>query len=226
MPSAANANYWPEIYTNQSIVNANAPDPYSDTPEPRRFGTVSPLDSQLFSTIDQCAEDLLSGAPVPAYSPIEVAAWLEQLARDSENNLASADRSTDKPVVFSQWSIDIAIQNGIGKFFAAKFRAAVLFKIYTRSSDPAALEEALKAYRNARAAWQTIVDTANNVYREDLTFGYAAHLRGTWRSSARHRSGYRGDGEVKNEYRTPYSSHGSHCGRTGYAAQGCCAGAA
>ena len=34
MPSAANANYWPEIYTNQSIVVANAHDPYSDTPAP------------------------------------------------------------------------------------------------------------------------------------------------------------------------------------------------
>ena len=62
MPSAANANYWPEIYTNQSIVVANARDPYSDTPLPRRFGTTSPLDSQLFSTIDRCADDLLSGA--------------------------------------------------------------------------------------------------------------------------------------------------------------------
>ena len=43
MPSAANANYWPEIYTNQSIVVANAHDPYGDTPAPKRFGTVSPL---------------------------------------------------------------------------------------------------------------------------------------------------------------------------------------
>jgi hypothetical protein len=181
MPSAANANYWPEIYTNQSIVTANAPDPYSDTPEPKRFGTVSPLDSQLFSTIDQCAEDLLKGARSSKYSPIEVAAWLEQLAQDSENNLASADHSADKTVAFGQWSVDIAIQNNIGKFFAAKFRVGVLFAIYSRSSDPAALEQALKAYRNARTAWKTIVDTANNVYREDLTFGYAAHLRGTWR---------------------------------------------
>lgn len=178
MPSAANANYWPEIYTNQSIVVANAKDPYSDTPTPRRFGTTSPLDSQLFSTIDQCADDLLKGAHNPAYSPIEVATWLEDFARDSENNLTSAN--TGSPTL-TQWKIDIAIQNNIGRFFASKFRSGVLYSIYTRSGDPAALEEALKAYRAARDSWKAIADTANTIYRPDITFGYAPQLRGTWR---------------------------------------------
>ncbi len=181
LPSAANANYWPEIYTNQSIVVADAKDPYSDTPSPRRFGTVSPLDSQLFCTMDQCAEELLKGARGAAYSPIEVASWLEDLAKDSDANLATADASGGKTPEFRQWSVDIAIQNNLGRFFAAKFRAGVLYAIYTRSGDPAALEEALKAYGNARQAWKAIVDIANNVYRPDLTFGYVPQLRGTWR---------------------------------------------
>jgi len=180
MPSAANANYWPEIYTNQSIVVANAKDPYSDTPSPRRFGTVSPLDSQLFCTIDECADELLKSARGASYSPIEVAGWLEDLARDSENNMTTANSATGKTPEFRQWGVDIAIQNNIGRFFAAKFRAGVLYSIYTRSADPAALEEALKAYGTARAAWKAIADIANKVYREDLTFGYAPQLRGTW----------------------------------------------
>ena len=181
MPSAANANYWPEIYTNQSIVVANGHDPYSDTPAPKRFGTVSPLDSQLFSTIDQCAEELLSGTRSASYSPIEVAGWLEDLARDSDANLATADPAADRTPEFGHWAVDIGIQNNIGRFFAAKFRAGVLYAIYTSTADPAALEEALKAYGKARAAWKAIVDAANNVYREDLTFGYAPQLRGSWR---------------------------------------------
>jgi hypothetical protein len=181
MPSAANANYWPEIYTNQSIVVANGHDPYSDTPAPKRFGTVSPLDSQLFCTIDQCAEDLLNGTPGASYSPIEVAGWLEDLARDSDANLATADPAADRTPEFGHWAVDIGIQNNLGRFFAAKFRAGVLYAIYNSTGDPAALEEALKAYGKARAAWKAIVDAANNVYREDLTFGYAPQLRGSWR---------------------------------------------
>lgn len=181
MPSAANANYWPEIYTNQSIVVANAHDPYSDTPEPKRFGTVSPLDSRLFCAIDQCADELLKGTRGASYSPIEVASWLEELARDSENNLTAVGMAATRTPTFGQWAADIAIQNNIGRFFGAKFRAGVLYAIYTRTSDPAALEEALKAYGKARAAWKTITDVANSVYREDLTFGYAPQLRGSWR---------------------------------------------
>ncbi len=181
MPSAANANYWPEIYTNQSIVIANARDPYSDTPAPRRFGTVSPLDSQLFSTVDECAEELLSGRRAATFSPVEVASWLEELAHNSDENLAAAGKTAAASPEFQRWAVDISIQNSLGRFFAAKFRSGVLYGIYSRSGDPAAREEALKAYRSARDAWKAIIETAANVYRPDLTFGYTPQLRGTWR---------------------------------------------
>ncbi|HVW09988.1 MAG TPA: hypothetical protein VHC90_15470 [Bryobacteraceae bacterium] len=180
LPSAANANYWPEIYTNQSIPIADAKDLYSDTPSPKRFGTVSPLDPQLFSTIDECAENLLNGTNDPRYSPIEVAAWLEDLAQTSDANLAAAPAVGTSSKVFQHWSVDIGIQNNLGRFFAAKFRSGVLYGIYTRTSDPAALEEALNAYKKARDAWKAIATLANKVYRPDLTFGYAPNLRGSW----------------------------------------------
>jgi hypothetical protein len=183
MPSAANANYWLEIYTNQSIVTENARDPYSDTPLPRRFGTTSPLDSQLFCTIDVCADELVKGMQGARYSPVDVATWLEDLVRESETNLAKAETAagTAKTQEHKQWAVDIAILNNLGKFYAAKFRAGVLYGIYTRSGDSAALGEALKTYRSARAAWQSIIDIADPVYRQDLTYGYNPQLRGSWR---------------------------------------------
>lgn len=181
LPSAANANYWPEIYTNQSIVIANAKDPYSDTPSPKRFGTVSPLDPQLFSTIDECAENLLSGTSDPRYSPIEVAAWLEDLAQTSDSNLAAAPSDATASDVYRHWAVDIGIQNNLGRFFAAKFRSGVLYGIYARTSDPTALEKAVEAYKKAADAWKAIVKVADKVYRPDLTFGYAPHLRGSWK---------------------------------------------
>src|SRR5439155_530116 len=49
LPSAANNYYWPEVYTSMSVVDPAVPHPYSDTPSPKRFGTVSPLDPALFS---------------------------------------------------------------------------------------------------------------------------------------------------------------------------------
>ena len=60
LPSAANNNYWPEIYANQSHRGA-AKDEYTDTSSPKTFGNASPLDPQLFSRINDFADELLKG---------------------------------------------------------------------------------------------------------------------------------------------------------------------
>ena len=57
LPSAANNNYWPEIYTNQSLVQPSKSE-YGDTPSPKTFGNTSPLDPQLFSRMNDFADEL------------------------------------------------------------------------------------------------------------------------------------------------------------------------
>ena len=68
LPSAANNNYWPEIYTNQSLVEPSKTE-YTDTPSPKTFGNTSPLDPQLFSRINDFADELLRGERSGKYSP-------------------------------------------------------------------------------------------------------------------------------------------------------------
>src|SRR5207248_7998620 len=89
-PSAANNSYWPEMYTDMPLVDSHRPQPYGDTPAPKRFGTVSPLDPELFATLEECAAALLAGEPLPKYSPLEVADWLETLATGAGKRLAEA----------------------------------------------------------------------------------------------------------------------------------------
>jgi hypothetical protein len=168
MPSAANNNYWPEIYTNQSLVEP-AKTEYSDTPSPKIFGNTSPLDPQLFSRINDFAGELLKGERSGKYSPIEVAQWLE--------NLASV---AARPAKARTVDIDVAIQAGLGKFFAAKFRAGVLYSIHERTGDRFALEEAIKSYRAARVAWTQLAEKAKGVYVPDITVGELPWLRGHW----------------------------------------------
>ena len=62
-----------------------------DTPAPRVFGNVSPLDPQLFSRINDFADDLLSGSRSGKYSPIEVAQWLEDHAATAAQELAGRE---------------------------------------------------------------------------------------------------------------------------------------
>jgi hypothetical protein len=181
-PSAANNGYWPEIYLNMSIVDASRPGPYGDTPSPKRFGTVSPLDPQLFATCDEFADGLIQGPLTGKYSPIEVAQQLEDWVLGSLGNLVKAkERAEDsRAASLRRMAMDVDIACGLGLFFAEKLRAAVLYALYERTGQDAALQEALKAYRAARQAWAASAGRADGVYVRDITFGLEPQLRGHW----------------------------------------------
>lgn len=175
--SAANNSYWPEVYTNQPIVDGAHAHPYRDSPAPRVFGNVSPFDPQLFSRINDFAAELESGRRGGKYSPIEVAQWLEDFAAEASKNLAQV--KAKRTPECRRLMIDVAIQAGLGRFFAAKFRAAVLYGIFEKTGDRAALDAALTTYRAARSAWVELAG-AGKVYRADITVGEHPQLRGHW----------------------------------------------
>ena len=83
------------------------------------------------------------------YSPIEVAQWLDSAAESAASHLREAgalvpDRNSPE---FRRAAIDLRIQIGIGRFFAAKFRAGVLYAAHEQSGNRASLQEALKGER-------------------------------------------------------------------------------
>jgi hypothetical protein len=182
LPSAANESFNPEYYSNQSIVDGSKSSPYSDTPAPKVFGNVSPLDPQLFLTINEFVAELLKKERSGKYSPLEVAQWLEAAADAAASRLSEAEiKVTDKssPEV-RRAAIDLRIQIGIGRFFAAKIRSGVLYAAYEQAGARSALEEALKQYRDARHVWQSFAESAKDAYVSDITFGTSPHQRGNW----------------------------------------------
>jgi hypothetical protein len=182
LPSAANNSYWPEIYLNHSLVDAAHPGPYTDTPAPRVFGAVSPLDPQLFSSINEYADDLLKGERAAKYTPIDVADWIERYAAEAAASFARADRrvADRRASEYRRAAVDIAVAANLGRFFGAKFRAGVLYRIFEKTGDRAALEQALAQYRAARETWAGIADRTNGVYAADITVGELRQLRGHW----------------------------------------------
>ncbi len=181
-PSAGNNTYWPELYLNQSLVDAEHFGPYRDSPEPRVFGTVSPLDPELFYTIDDYGDDLLAGRSNGKYAPVEVAQWIESYAAAARAALAQADALAigRTSAAYRRASIDIRIQVGLGEFFAAKLRSGVLFRLYSSTKDRGALEACVAGYRKARAAWAQLAQVAAGVYMSDITVGEEPQLRGHW----------------------------------------------
>jgi hypothetical protein len=169
------------MYTNMPIAEREVM-PYTDTPAPRRFGTVSPLDPQLFSRIEDYVDERLRGRVDGKYSPVEVAQWLEDLSHSTFEHLAEADKAaadlTAPP--YRRFSIDVRVQGGLGRFFGQKLRAGLLFALYERTGDAGAKAEALRLYQEARSAWAGIVAVTQGVYVADVAYGDSAWKRGHW----------------------------------------------
>ena len=186
-PSASNRGYWVEVPANMPIVEGGAPVPYGDTPTPKRFGTVSPLDPQLFSSIEEHTAELLAARNANAqcsgkYSPVEVAQFFEDTTTAASHALeaAAAKEPSRTDPAFRRVEEDVRIQIGLGQFYAAKLRAGVLFDIYRRTGDRHAHEQSLAAYRKARATWSAMAERARGVYVADLTYGETPVRRGHW----------------------------------------------
>jgi hypothetical protein len=182
LPSASNHAFWPEIYTNMPMVAGSEPSPYSDTPGPKVFATVSPLDPQLFSTIDEHAADLLASNTNPKYSPIEVAQWMEDFAEAANDAIVQARAKTTKArtAAFRRIEADVLIEVGLGRFFAARLRSGALFALFEQSGDEHACALALDQYRLAREAWAAMAARAATIYRSDISYGSIAMRRGSW----------------------------------------------
>jgi hypothetical protein len=181
-PSAANWTFWPEMYTNMTIVDESLNTLYRDTPSPRVYGNVSPLDPQMFVAINESVTDLLTGKSDSRYSPLEVAQWLDRCAAETDNSLAECKRhiADSASVEYRRAALDAQMQSGLGKFFAAKIRSAAFFCIYQQTGDRPALDQALGQYRKARDTWSVLANQAKDVYCSDVTYGGTNNMRGHW----------------------------------------------
>ncbi|MFC1764305.1 hypothetical protein ACFL6U_19805 [Planctomycetota bacterium] len=181
-PATDCTRFWPEIYTNQPIVNESDEAVFSDNPAPKVFGNVSPHDPQMFSRMNEFAAAILEGEELAKYSPLVVAQWLEDIADTATRNLNKAESLvTDKSdVEFRRFYHDIKIQCGIAKFFAHKMRAAVLWHLYKGSGNTAALMEAIKYYTTARDIWVKMAEDAKLIYVENVSFGNWETQSGHW----------------------------------------------
>ncbi|KAA6460943.1 hypothetical protein DYQ86_11730 [Acidobacteria bacterium AB60] len=182
LPSASNHDLWYELPTNMPIVEGSEPSPYGDTPVPKIFGTVSPLDPQMFSTIVEHVGSLGRKEMSAKYSPIDVARWIEQCVDDAQSSLQSAasivkDRTRD---AFRRIEEDVLIQVGLGSFFAHKLRSAVHYEIFQQAGDAGSGKAAIEHYQKARDAWSAMAERARSVYRANVSYGSVPKRSGHW----------------------------------------------
>lgn len=182
VPSASNNAYWPEVYTDLPISSTlHAPLYGFDTPPPTHWGTASPLDPTMFYGVDEYVDDALTGNLQGRYTPDEVAAWLDGLVDEGTAALERAQPLLDSADAQGRRAaIDLAVLAQLGRFFAAKFRAAVEYACYQRTDDPARLAAAIEIVETAHGAFARIPEITGGVYQRDIAFGDRPTERGHW----------------------------------------------
>ncbi|MGO9438277.1 MAG: twin-arginine translocation signal domain-containing protein [Terracidiphilus sp.] len=182
LDSASNHDLWYEMPTNMPIVQGSEPSPYGDTPTPKIYGTVSPLDPQIFSNVVEYTGALLENQLSAKYSPVEVAQWIEDCTTASRESLDEARRRSRSRTSseFRRIEEDVLIQIGLGTFFAHKLRSAVLFEIWQQTGDPKAGNLATAQYQTARDSWAAMAARAVRVYRSNVSYGDVPKRRGHW----------------------------------------------
>ena len=155
-----------------------------DTPAPRVFGNVSPLDPQLFSRINDFADELLQRRARAAsirrsrwrsgsktMPPPRPSIWRglsrRRPARIAPEYPADGDRCRDSGRHWADSS-------------APNFAAACSTEFMKRPGTERRSKTSLKQYREARAAWAELANRAKGVYVTDITVGEHPQLRGHW----------------------------------------------
>jgi len=181
-PSAANWTYWPEIYTNMTIVDESLNKLYHDTPAPRVYGNVSPLDPQMFAAINSAVDDMIDGRSNSRYSPMEVARWLDDYTGTIDRDvtrLSAGSGNTSSPV-FRRALLDVQILSKLGHFYAAKIRSACYYRVFQRTGDTAIKQQAVATYRRSLDSWTALATLAKGRYMDDITYGQIPNMRGCW----------------------------------------------
>jgi hypothetical protein len=179
-PSASNHEFWPEMLTPVSILPITGKPLYGDSPAPHNVSAISPLDPQLFTTIDQHAKDLISGTKNARYNTSEVIHWLEALVNTSTKGLTAARAaagSKARTPEFRRAEEDILILSGLGAYYARLFRAARFYSMYEQSSAAAVARDFL---RDARDSWAAMAKRAQTVYARDISYGSTPFRCGHW----------------------------------------------
>lgn len=141
-------------------------------------------DIQQFANFDEEAQLLIEGGETVKILPSMNSRWFEQTAADLNQLIAEAERATgnSKTNEFKSTITDLKILSNLALYHSRRIPAAVSYRIFERTHDLSALDEAIASERNAIEAWRQIVASAGDVYTDDLMMGVrGADLCGHWK---------------------------------------------
>lgn len=141
-------------------------------------------DLMQFANFDEEAQLLIEGGETPKVLPSTNSQWLEQTANEINTLITQAENAigNDRSTEFTVTLTDLKILSNLATFHARRIPAAVSYRLFERTQDVSALEEAITYESRAIEAWRQLVKAAGDVYTDNLMMGVCvADLCGHWK---------------------------------------------
>jgi hypothetical protein len=137
-----------------------------------------------FANFGEEAQILLEGGETAKMLPSENSQWFEQTSAEINTLIAEAEKAigNNRNKEFISTITDLKILSNLALYHSRRIPAAVSYRLFERTQDVSALEDAIAYERNAIEAWRQIVAAASDVYTDDLMMGVCvADLCGHWK---------------------------------------------
>ena len=141
-------------------------------------------DVQLFESFDEEAKLLIDRGDTTRVRPQETSRWFAQTADFIDASVAEAGTKigAHRGREFDSTVLDLKMLANLSRYHSQRILAAISYRLYDHTKDPAALVDAIGFERKAIAAWRGMADTAGDTYASDLMFGARSRdLCGHWK---------------------------------------------
>lgn len=148
------------------------------------YARAAGSDLRQFATFDEEAQILIENGETAKVLPSMTSLWFEQTSSDINKLIRKAEKAIGNKSnkEFISTITDLKILSNLALYHSRRIPAAVCYRIFERTKDVAALDEAIACERNAIEAWRQLVAAAGDVYTDDLRMGSRANdLCGHWK---------------------------------------------
>lgn len=148
------------------------------------YARAAGSDLRQFANFDEEAQILIENGETAKLLPSMNSIWFEQTSSDINKLVRKAEKAVGNKnnKEFISTITDLKILSNLALYHSRRIPAAVSYRIFERTKDVVALDEAISFERNAIEAWRQLVVAAGDVYTSDLMMGVrTADLCGHWK---------------------------------------------